>query len=83
MKKLCFFLILLAQVFADSGDELYGRNIDVYSRTLQTERSREFDAVHYRIDLKFDEDKGTFWGETTITLRPLSNNFKKCSFDAE
>jgi len=37
MKKLCFLLILLAQIFADSGDELYGRNIDVYSRTLQTE----------------------------------------------
>ncbi|MHC4707996.1 MAG: M1 family aminopeptidase, partial [Planctomycetota bacterium] len=83
MKKLCLLLILLAQVLADSGDKLYGRNIDVYSRTLQTERSREFDAVHYRIRLKFDEDKGMFWGETTITLRPLSDNFEKCSFDAE
>jgi aminopeptidase N len=83
MKKLCFLLILLAQVFADGGDKLYGRNIDVYSRTLQTERSREFDAVHYRIKLRFDEDKGMFWGETTITFRPLSDDFQKCSFDAE
>ncbi|MHC4144965.1 MAG: M1 family aminopeptidase, partial [Planctomycetota bacterium] len=83
MKKLFFSLILLTQVLADSGDKLYGRNIDVYSRTLQTERSREFDAIHYRIKLRFDENKGMFWGETTITLRPLSNGFEKFSLDAE
>ena len=83
MKKLCFSFILLAQVFAGSGDKLEGGNIDVYSRTLQTERSREFDAIHYRIKLRFDEDKEMFWGETRITLRPLSDGFKKCIFDAE
>jgi aminopeptidase N len=83
MKKLCFSFILLAQIFANSGNKLYGGNIDVYSRTLQTERSREFDAIHYRIKLRFDEDKEMFWGETTITLRPLSDGFEKCSFDAE
>ena len=83
MKKLCFSFILLAQIFANSGDKLYGGNIDVYSRTLQTERSREFDAIHYRIKLRFDEDKKMFWGETRITLRPLSDGFEKCFFDAE
>ena len=83
MKKLCFSFILLAQIFANSGDKLYGQNIDVYSRTLQTERSREFDAIHYRIKLRFDEDKKMFWGETRITLRPLSDGFEKCFFDAE
>jgi len=83
MKKFCFLFILIVLILADSGDNLYGRNIDVYSRTLQTERSREFDAIHYRIKLRFDEDKGMFWGETTITFRPLSDNFDKCSFDAE
>jgi len=83
MKKLCFSFIVLTLIFAGSGDKLYGRNIDVYSRTLQTERSREFDAIHYRIKLRFDEDKGMFWGETRITLRPLSDGFERCSFDAE
>lgn len=83
MKKLYFSFILLAQIFANSGDKLYGRNIDVYSRTLQTERSREFDAIHYRIKLRFDEDKKMFWGETRITLRPLSDGFEKCFLDAE
>ncbi len=76
-------MILLAHIFADRGDNLYGQNIDVYSRTLQTERSREFDVIHYRIKLRFDEDKGMFWGETTIVFRPLSDGFEKCSFDAE
>ena len=83
MKKFFFSFILLTLIFAGSGDKLYGRNIDVYARTLQTERSREFDAIHYRIKLRFDEDKEMFWGETTITLRPLSDGFEKCSFDAE
>ena len=83
MKKLCFFLILLIQVLAGRGDKLYGQNIDVYSRALQTERSREYDAIHYRIKLRFDEDKGMFWGESTVTFRPLSDDFEKCSFDAE
>lgn len=83
MKKFCFSFILLTLIFAGNGDKLYGRNIDVYSRTLQTERSREFDAIHYRIKLRFDEDKGMFWGETMITLSPLSDGFEKCSFDAE
>lgn len=80
MKKLSFLLILLAHI---SADRLFGQEIDVYSRALQTERSRDFDAVHYRIKLKFDEDKGAFWGETTITLRPLSDGFGKCYLDAE
>ena len=83
MKKFCFLFILIAMILAGSGDKLYGRNSDVYSRTLQTERSREFDAIGYRIKLRFDEDKGMFWGETTITFRPLSDNFEKCFFDAE
>ena len=83
MNKLYFSLLLLTQVLADGGDKLYGRNIDVYSRTLQTERSREFDAIHYRIKLRFDEDQGMFWGETTITLRTLNDGFEKFSLDAE
>ena len=83
MNKLCFSLIFFTLIFLGSGDKLYGGNIDVYARTLQTERSREFDAIHYRIKLRFDEDNEMFWGETTITLRPLSDGFNKCSFDAE
>lgn len=83
MKELFFVLILLTQVLVHSGAGLYGRAIDVYSRTLQTERSREFDAIHYCVKLRFDEDRGKFWGQTTITLCPLNDHFETCSFDAE
>jgi hypothetical protein len=83
MKTLYFVLILWSVTFSGRGDKLQAEGIDVYTRTLQTERSRTYDAIHYRIKLRFDEDKGMFWGQTTITLRPLRDGFDKCSFDAE
>ena len=83
MKKRCVSVLFLSQVLAVGGGPLYGRDIDVYSRTLQTERSRDFDALHYRIELRFDEDKGMFWGQTTLTLRPLKDDFDEFSLDAE
>jgi len=83
MKQLLFSLILSTLILANGGNELYGRDSNIYGRPLQTERSHDFDAIHYRIQLRFDEDKGIFWGETTITLRPLSDRFEKCHLDAE
>jgi len=57
--------------------------IDVYTRPLQKERSRDYDATHYRIELRFDESKSAFWGKNTITLSPFSNGFQKCVLDAK
>lgn len=59
------------------------QKVDVYSRPLQRERSRDFDAVHYRVELRFDEGKKSFWGKNTITLSPLRDDFQKCTLDAE
>ncbi|NQV35413.1 MAG: M1 family metallopeptidase [Phycisphaeraceae bacterium] len=76
-------LMLLLLIIAGGDNKLYGGDIDVYARALQTERSREYDAIHYRIKLRFDEDRGMFWGQTTITLRPLRDGFDSVSLDAE
>lgn len=61
----------------------YAQKIDVYSRPLQSERSRDYDAIHYKVKLRFDEDRKVFWGENTITLSPFKDDFTRCVFDAE
>ena len=59
------------------------QKIDVYSRPLQSERSRDYDVIHYRIKLRFDEKEKTFWGENTITMSPFKDGFTRCVLDAE
>jgi len=59
------------------------QKVDVYSRPIQAERSRDFDAIHYRVSLKVDLDKKILSGENQITLSPLRNNLDKCVLDAE
>ena len=56
---------------------------DVYQRPLQSERSHYYDAIHYKIQLKFDELKRTFWGKNTIKISPLKDDFSNCVLDAE
>ena len=76
-----FTTTLLSAIILHQG--LYGQKIDVYSRPLQSERSHDYDAIHYRVEFRFDEDKKIFWGENTITLSPLKDDFVQCVLDAE
>ena len=76
-------LFLLSFVILMFSSMCHAQKIDVYSRPLQSERSRDYDAIHYRIQLRFDEDAKTFWGENTITLSPLKDDFNRCILDAE
>lgn len=59
------------------------QRVDVYSRPQRAERTRQYDVLHYRIQLKFDEGRRSFQGETQITLRPLNPGFDTCVLDAE
>ena len=79
MKKLISILVILLSL----SFFLEAQKIDVYQRPLQTERSRDFDAKHYRIALTFDLDKKYFEGENQITLSPLRDDFRECRLDAE
>jgi aminopeptidase N len=79
MKKFYILFVLLFPCFFN----LFAQKIDVYKRPFQVERSREYDAKHYRIQLTFDFDEKKFWGENKITLSPLQDNFTKCVLDAE
>src|ERR1700754_4026536 len=66
----CGLMLLLAISVAG-----YGQKLDVYSWPKQVEHRRNYDALHYLIRLRFDEAGKTFWGENTISLMPLENNF--------
>ncbi|UCE39879.1 MAG: M1 family metallopeptidase [Candidatus Aminicenantes bacterium] len=57
--------------------------LDIYKRPRQFERSRDYDAKHYRVELTFDLDEKIFWGTNTITLTPLKNEYYTCVLDAE
>lgn len=78
-KRLIAILFIIFSLFC----ALDAQKIDVYKRPLKYERSRDYDAKHYRIALTFDLGNKCFWGENRITLTPLKDDFKECVLDAE
>jgi aminopeptidase N len=48
----------------------------------QWPRSHNYDVQHYRIKLAFDWAAKSVTGETTITLKPLADDFKEIELDA-
>jgi aminopeptidase N len=61
----------------------FAQKIDVYSRPLQTEPSRDYRAVHYRIALDLDVANKAFTGENTITIVPFREGLTSIDLDAE
>jgi len=49
----------------------------------RVERSHDYDVLHYRIRLSFDEPARAFQGETQIRLLPLRDGFDTVVLDAE
>lgn len=45
-------------------------------------RTRTFDVQHYKIQVSFDRDKKQVFGDTTVSLKPLGDNFKSLELDA-
>jgi len=76
-----FILSIIGIIFISQFS--FTQRINVYDRPLQSERSRNYDAIHYRVQFRFDESKKTFWGENTIKISPLKDDFTNCVLDAE
>jgi aminopeptidase N len=72
MKKIFIFVVLVVSLYLS----IFPQPIDKISR------QRTYDVEHYLIKTKFDAKKSTIFGETTITLKPLSNDFKILELDA-
>jgi aminopeptidase N len=79
MKRINMAIVFLIVCAAS----LFAQKIDIYKRPVQVERSRDFDAQHYRLTLTFDLDKKEFWGENKVTLKSLKDEFKECVLDAK
>jgi aminopeptidase N len=62
---------------------LSGQTVDYAKKTLQSERSRSYDALHYLIKLKLDLDRKSFEGATTVTLSSFRDGLEACVLDAE
>lgn len=45
-------------------------------------RARTFDVQHYTIRVRFDRQSKTVFGDTTVQLKPLNDNFKTLELDA-
>ena len=62
---------------------LSGQSVDYSQKPLQSERSRSYDALHYLIKLRFDLDRKSFEGATTVTLSSFREGLEACVLDAE
>jgi aminopeptidase N len=83
VKRCGIRVLLLLAVAACAPWTARPDQIDVYSRPRQYERSRDYDVLHYRIQLWFEEKTRSFRGRTRITLAPLKDGFDACTLDAE
>jgi aminopeptidase N len=77
MKNFILTTFILFLFFSISAQQ-----IDVYQRPVQHERSREFDAIHYRVALDVDMENKMLSGSNTITLKPLNDGLETISLDA-
>ncbi len=81
MRRRTFLALVLCQLLA--APALAQQRIDWSSKPLQSERSRAYDALHYRIVLRLDLDQRSFEGETTVSLTALQEALEACVLDAE
>lgn len=79
MKK----IILLLLIIIGYPKIISAQIENVYNRPVQVERSRAYNAIHYRIKLDLDFDNKYIDGENKITLSPLNDGFDICELDAE
>jgi len=78
MKRFIPFFLALLFVF----NAAFAQKVDIYQRPEQFERNRDYDVQHYKLNFKFDEADKIYWGENTITLLPLKDDFNVCRLDA-
>ena len=63
----CLFMIIVtAPVLCG---ESKAQTVDIYSRPVQVERSHDYDAIHYRVDLAFDLERKSFRGKNEIMIQ--------------
>lgn len=69
-----FIFLLLFPLFVFS--------ISAQTTTKNFNRVRTYDVQHYTIRVSFDRTKKIVFGDTTVQLKPLGNNFNRVVLDA-
>jgi hypothetical protein len=60
-----------------------GQAVDGTKKTLQSERSRSYDAIQVLIKIQLDLDSRAFDGATTVTRASLREGLDACVLDPE
>jgi len=79
MRRTVHVLVLLLALAAPGT----AQQVDWSKKTLQSERSRTYDALHYRIVIRLDLEQRAFEGETTVSLTSLREALETVVLDAE
>ena len=74
------YALVLISVFTAG---VAAQQVDWSKKPLQSERSRTYDALHYRIAIRLDLDRKSFEGDTTVTLTSLCDGLDTSILDAE
>ena len=74
-------VIVIACAAVSSGAA--AQQVDWSKKALQSERSRSYDALHYRIAITLNLEAQSFAGETTVTLTSLRDSLETVVLDAE
>jgi len=56
---------------------------ELMNRPRHSERSRDYDALHYRLAFIFDDAASAYTAEDTVTLASLKDGLTSCALDAE
>ena len=76
-KAIVFLFLGLSAAF------LFPQRIDVNSRPLRSEPSRDYQALHYKVSLDLDPAAAAFKGETEVTLTPFRDGLGFVDLDAQ
>jgi aminopeptidase N len=75
--------VLAAALLIACATTASAQPVDWSTKSLQAERSRAYDALHYRVVIRLDLDRKSFEGEATVSLTSLTEGLSTCVLDAE
>ncbi|MBX2990567.1 MAG: HEAT repeat domain-containing protein [Bacteroidetes bacterium] len=74
--------ILLAAIGLFFTYSLVATSGSLFSSRDKSRPSREYDVLHYKIEVSFEEEKKKVSGTTTISFVPLKSNLSACTLHA-
>jgi len=77
------FAIAMVVVGVVSHSSVRAQQVDYTLWPKQEERSRTYDAIHYRVEIRFNVEDKSFEGNTTMRLSPLQDTLQRVDVDAE